>query len=60
MEWFVFLPLFILALIVVLVLRIPVAFGMLTIGIVSSFFIFGSFSATSKLFLRKDEIFGKF
>lgn len=49
MEWFVFLPLFILALIVVLVLRIPVAFGMLTIGIVSSFFIFGSFSATSKL-----------
>lgn len=49
MEWFIFLPVFILALIIVLLLRIPVAFGMLAIGIVSSFLIFGSFSATSKL-----------
>lgn len=49
MEWFIFLPVFILALIIVLLLRVPVAFGMLAIGIVSSFLIFGSFSATSKL-----------
>lgn len=49
MEWFIFLPLFIVALIIVLVLRIPVAFGMLAIGIISCFLIFGSFSATSKL-----------
>lgn len=49
MEWFVFLPVFILALIVVLLLRIPVAFGMLAVGIISSFLIFGSFSAVSKL-----------
>lgn len=49
MEWFVFLPIFIIALVLVLLLRIPVAFGMLSIGIVSSLFIFGSFSAVSKL-----------
>ncbi|QGU07421.1 Sialic acid TRAP transporter permease protein SiaT [Corynebacterium occultum] len=49
MEWYTFLPLFICALVVVLLLRIPVAFGMLGIGIVSSFLIFESFSAASKL-----------
>lgn len=49
MEWFIFLPLFLLALVVVLLLRIPVAFGMFAVGIVSAFMIFGSFSAVSKL-----------
>lgn len=49
MEWFIFLPLFIVALVVVLLLRIPVAVGMLAIGIVSALLIFGKVSAASKL-----------
>lgn len=49
MEWYVFLPVFILALIVVLLLRIPVAWGLFAIGIVSSLFIFGNLEAVSTL-----------
>lgn len=49
MDWYIFLPLFLLALVVVLLLRVPVAIGMLALGIISSFFIFGDFSAVSKL-----------
>jgi tripartite ATP-independent transporter DctM subunit len=49
MEWFIFLPLFILALVIVLLLRIPVAVGMFAVGIVSALLIFGNISAVSKL-----------
>src|SRR5699024_8692480 len=49
MEWFIFLPLFILALVIVLLLRIPVAVGMFAIGMVSALLIFGNISAVSKL-----------
>lgn len=49
MEWFIFLPLFILALVIVLLLRIPVAVGMFATGIVSALLIFGNISAVSKL-----------
>jgi len=49
MDWYIFLPLFLLALVVILLLRVPVAVGMLALGIFSSFLIFGDFSAVSKL-----------
>lgn len=49
MEWYAFLPTFLLALVIVLLLRIPVAIGMLAVGIISALFIFGNFSAVSKL-----------
>lgn len=49
MEWYIFLPAFLVTLVAVLLLRIPVAIGMLAVGIISSFFIFGDFSAVSKL-----------
>ncbi|MCJ7858429.1 TRAP transporter large permease [Corynebacterium kalidii] len=49
MEWYIFLPLYILALILVLLLRIPVAFGIFAVGIVSSLLIFGDLEVTSRL-----------
>jgi tripartite ATP-independent transporter DctM subunit len=49
MEWYIFLPLYILALILVLLLRIPVAFGIFAVGIVSSLLIFGDVEVTSRL-----------
>lgn len=49
MEWYIFLPIFILALIVALFLRIPVAWGLFAIGIVSSLLIFDNLEATSTL-----------
>lgn len=49
MEWYLFLPLFIGALLVVLFLRIPVAWGLFAIGIVSSLIIFDTFEATTTL-----------
>ncbi|MCS5480361.1 TRAP transporter large permease [Corynebacterium sp. YIM 101645] len=49
MEWYVFLPVYILALIAVLLLRIPVAFGIFGVGIVSSLIIFGDIETTSRL-----------
>lgn len=49
MEWYLFLPLFIAALLVVLFLRIPVAWGLFAIGIFSSLLIFGTFEATTTL-----------
>lgn len=49
MEWYIFLPVYILALIFVLFLRIPVAFGIFAVGIVSSLLIFGDIEVTSRL-----------
>ncbi|MEJ6548889.1 TRAP transporter large permease subunit [Corynebacterium sp. USCH3] len=49
MEWYIFLPVYILALILVLFLRIPVAFGIFAVGIVSSLLIFGDIEVTSRL-----------
>ena len=49
MEWYIFLPIYILALIAVLLLRIPVAFGIFGVGIVSSLLIFGDIETTSRL-----------
>lgn len=49
MEWYIFLPIFILSLIAVLVLRIPVAFGIFAVGIISSLLIFGDIETTSRL-----------
>lgn len=49
MEWYLFLALFVLGLAVVLLMRIPVAIGMLALGIVASIFTFGGFEATSRL-----------
>lgn len=49
MEWYIFLPIYILALIVVLLLRIPVAFGIFGVGIVASLIIFGDIETTSRL-----------
>lgn len=49
MEWYIFLPIYILALITVLLLRIPVAFGIFGVGIVSSLLIFGDIETTSRL-----------
>ncbi|WP_312980362.1 TRAP transporter large permease subunit [Corynebacterium sp.] len=49
MEWYIFLPVYILALILVLLLRIPVAFGIFAVGIVSSLLIFGDIEVTSRL-----------
>lgn len=49
MEWFIFLPIYILALIAVLMLRIPVAFGIFGVGIVASLIIFGDIETTSRL-----------
>ncbi|MGP5928672.1 TRAP transporter large permease subunit [Corynebacterium glyciniphilum] len=49
MEWYIFLPVYILALILVLFLRIPVAFGIFAVGIVASLLIFGDIEVTSRL-----------
>ncbi|BAU96758.1 TRAP C4-dicarboxylate transport system permease DctM [Corynebacterium suranareeae] len=49
MEWYIFLPIYILALIAVLLLRIPVAFGIFGVGIVSTLLIFGDIETTSRL-----------
>ncbi|OLT51043.1 hypothetical protein BJF89_07820 [Corynebacterium sp. CNJ-954] len=49
MEWYIFLPVYILALILVLFLRIPVAFGIFAVGIISSLLIFGDIEVTSRL-----------
>lgn len=49
MEWYIFLPLFIGALLAVLFLRIPVAWGLFAISIVSSLIIFDTFEATTTL-----------
>lgn len=49
MEWYVFLPLYLLALIAILLLRIPVAFGIFGVGIVASLLIFGDIETTSRL-----------
>lgn len=49
MEWYVFLPLYIAALLLVLFLRIPVAFGIFGVGIVSAFMIFGDLATVSRL-----------
>ena len=49
MEWYIFLPIYILSLIAVLLLRIPVAFGIFGVGIVSSLLIFGDIETTSRL-----------
>ncbi|AGF73714.1 TRAP transporter large permease [Corynebacterium halotolerans] len=49
MEWYLFLPLFIVALLIVLFLRVPVAWGLFAIGIVSSLIIFDTFEATTTL-----------
>lgn len=49
MEWYTFLLLFFVALVVVLLARVPVAFAMLGVGILSCFFVFGSVAQTSDL-----------
>lgn len=49
MDWYIFLPLFIVALIVVLFLRIPVAFGIFAVGIGSAFLIFRNLETVSSL-----------
>lgn len=49
MEWYVFLPVYLLALILILLLRIPVAFGIFGVGIVASLLIFGDIETTSRL-----------
>ena len=49
MEWYLFLPLFIISLIIVLFLRIPVAFGIFAVGIGSAFLIFGNLETVSTL-----------
>lgn len=49
MEWYTFLLLFFAALLVVLLARVPVAFAMLGVGILSCFLVFGSVAQTSDL-----------
>lgn len=49
MEWYVFLSLFVAGLLLVLTLRIPVAFGMFALSIIACLLIFGSIETTSTL-----------